>query len=236
MKKATSILLCIAFSIIYVSGFSQTKKVENLPKYYKEKLNFGFYLGINRADFIIHPVNYIIDTLLGVESTPKSGFNLGIIAEIRLHEYITFRFLPDLAFGERNIQYTFKQGTKSYTIDKKVESTFLDFPLNLKYRTKRLNNFSAYLVGGGRLSLDLASQKEVDTNKPGQEIVRLYKQDYAYEGGTGVEFYLPYFKFGIEAKLIVGVRNLLVKDATIYSQGINQLNSKLFLISFTFEG
>ncbi len=220
----------------FTISHGQTKKVENLPKYLKEPLNFGFYIGVNRADFVIHPVNYPIDTLLSIESVPKMGFNLGIIAELRLHDHVTLRFLPDLAFGERNLQYKLKTTQYGiYIVEKKVESTFIDFPLDIKYRTARINNFGAYLIGGGKYTIDLASQKGVQ-DKPGSEIVKLRSNDWAYEGGFGMDFYLPYFKFAIEGKLSVGIRDLLIKDSYVYSQGINKLNSKVFLFSFIFEG
>lgn len=202
----------------------------------KENLNFGFYLGVNWADFIIHPINYPIDTLLSVESEPKTGFNLGMVAELRLHDYVTIRFLPDLSFSERNLQYSLNSTQYGkYVVEKKVESTILDFPLNIKYRSQRVNNFGAYVIGGAKLTYDLASQKDVK-DKAGNEIVKLHRTDWAYEGGVGLDFYLPYFKFAIEGKLSVGIRDLLVKDAYVYSQGINKLNSKVFLISFIFEG
>ena len=231
--------LIIAFT--FLSGFgilsAQTEKIQNLPGYTSEVLNFGFYIGVNRTNFILHPVNFPIDTILVVESTPKFGFDLGIIAEVALHQYFTVRLVPELAFGERSIQYTFYSTSgKKYSIPKRVESTFINFPLDLKYRSKRINNWGVYVLGGGRYSVDLASQKDVKSNIPGQEIVKLNRKDWGYEGGVGIDFYLPFFKFGIEAKLTVGLKDLLIKDNTAFSNSINKLNSKIFLISFTFEG
>ena len=73
----------------------------------------------------------------------------------------------------------------------------------------------------------------VDIN---QQIVKLKRDDFSYEVGAGAEFYLQYFKFAIEGKLSIGTINLLIKDNTIYSNSIDKLNSKVFLISLTFEG
>jgi hypothetical protein len=209
----------------------------NLPKYYKEHLCFGFTIGVNRTNFIIHPASHFerFDSLKWVRSSPKLGFNLGIVSEIRLHEYITLRFVPNLSFAERNLQFYF-EGHDTIVRTKTIESTFLNFPLDLKLRSKRIKNFGAYILGGGGYSLDLASKRKVQNSTGTDAIVKLKRDDFSYEFGAGAEFYLEYFKFAIEGKMSIGTTNLLVKDNTIFSNSIDKLNSKIFLISITFEG
>ncbi|MCX6297413.1 MAG: porin family protein [Bacteroidetes bacterium] len=210
----------------------------NLPTYYNARIHFGFTIGVNRANFIIHPASHFerFDTLKSVESIPKFGFNLGIISELMLHKYVTLRFIPNLSFAERNLQYSFA-GFDTIVRKKTIESTFLNFPLDLKLRSKRVDNFGAYIVAGGGYSLDLASKrKTVTSTDPNEQIVKLKRDDFFYEVGAGAEFYLEYFKFAIEGKLSIGTNNLLIKDNTIYSNSVDKLNSKIFLISITFEG
>ena len=201
-------------------------------------MHFGFTIGVNRANFIIHPAPHFerFDTLKSVVSIPKYGFNLGIVSELMLHEYVTLRFIPNLSFAERNIQYSF-EGYDTIVRKKSIESTFLNFPLNLKLRSKRVNNFGAYILAGGGYNLDLASKRNtVTSTDQNEQIVKLIRDDFFYEVGAGAEFYLEYFKFAIEGKLSIGTKNLLIKDNTIYSNSIDKLNSKVFLISITFEG
>ncbi len=211
----------------------------NLTNYYNEVLHFGFTLGVNRTNFMITPVQHFerFDTLKWVRSSPKFGFNLGIVSELRLQKYITLRFVPNLSFAERNIQYYF-EGHDTVVRTKNIESTFLNFPLDLKLRSKRVKNFGAYILGGGGYSLDLASKRKVknESTDPNEQIVRLKRDDFSYEAGAGVEFYLEYFKFAIELKMSQGVKNLLLKDDTVFSRSIDKLNSRVFLISITFEG
>jgi hypothetical protein len=241
--------LCIAglFSLLALPAFAQkggtgTGGPQNRSEYYGDKLHFGFYLGVNRTNFIITTVNnwqtLAGDSLKTILSSPSTGFNLGIVSELRLHQYVTLRFLPDIAFGQRNLEYHFA-GQDTFDIVKKVESTFLDFPVNIKVRSKRFGNFAAYMLGGGKYTLDLASQKGVNNNglQLSEQVVKLNKHDFAVEAGAGVDFFLPYFKFGIEVKASMGMRNMLVPDSySILSTTIDRLNSKVFLVSFTFEG
>jgi len=221
----------------------------NLPNYYNEKLHFGFTLGINRTNFIIHPVDHFerFDTLKGVVSYPKLGFNLGIVSELRLHKYLTLRFVPNLSFAERNLQYDYTAPRfdtahvlvemTDYSKVKSIESTFLNFPIDLKLRSTRVKNFAAYVLVGAGYSLDLASKRKTkNSNDPNEQIVKLQRDDYSYEVGAGAEFFLQYFKFAIEGKMTLGTKNLIIKDNTIYSDAVDKLNSKIFLISLTFEG
>ncbi len=233
----------LKYSLVFVLVCSSLSSLAqdargNLPTYYKERIHFGFTIGVNRANFIIHPAPHFerFDSLKTVESVPKYGFNLGIISELMLHQYVTLRFIPNLSFAERNLQYYF-EGTDTILRKKSIESTFLNFPLDLKLRSKRVENFGAYILVGGSYSLDLASKRKATTSTdPNEQIVKLKRDDFGYEVGAGAEFYLEYFKFAIEGKLSIGTRNLLIKDNTIYSNSIDKLNSKVFLISLTFEG
>ncbi len=242
MKFRFSFLILLSFFSIAASAQQQPGTRGNLQTYYENKVNFGFYLGVNRTNFLITPVHDFQaaagDSLKSILSSPQTGFNLGIVSELRLQEYVTLRFLPDISFGERDLEYHFASVHDTFDIVKKIESTFIDFPLDFKVRSKRLGNFAAYMVGGGKYTLDLASQKDVNngTVTSAQQVVKLGKNDFGYEVGAGTDFFLPYFKFGLELKFSMGIKNLLIKDQTIYAQSLDRLNSKVFLISFTFEG
>lgn len=225
----------------------------NLAKFYKMKLHFGFALMYNQANFITHslknsalPDTIIDGTRLGVKTIyTKSdpGFALGIISDLRLHEYLRLRFTPNISFASRALEYTL-QSTKFDTTKiykKNVESTFLIFPLEVKLQSKRLDNFGAYVIGGGGYTLDLASKKKASSSGSGganqlDEAVKIMRDDYFYSVGLGTDFYLQYFKLGLELKFIHGTKNLLQKQNNIFSNSIEKVNSKMVIFSITFEG
>jgi hypothetical protein len=239
--KILGVLIASVFVFGDTSIYAQEEPrgIENLRTYDFEWLHFGFALGVNTTNFIITPVKdfYKLDSIMVVESDPAVGFNLGIIGEISLHKYVKLRFVPDLSFAQRRLEYQYGGINPSKWI-KKVESTFLDFPLDIKLKSKRVTNFGMYILGGGKYIIDLASQKEVDNSGllPAEQVIKLRKNDIAYSVGAGFDFYLPYFKFSVDLKLSVGIKNLLIKDGTIFSTPIDKLNSKVVLISFNFEG
>jgi hypothetical protein len=213
----------------------------NLPHYYEEKLNFGFLIGFNQAGFNFDPSTHFeqFDSLKTISVVPQPGFNLGIVSDYAFHRYVTLRFTPNIAFCGRTVNYLIQGARDSILYVKNIESTFLNFPVDLRLRSKRVKNFGAYVLAGGVYSLDLATKKNLSKEVSpvlSQQLVRLKRDDFYYEVGAGAEFYLMYFKFAIEAKMSFGTRNLLIKDNTIFSNSINSLNSRMFLISFTFEG
>jgi hypothetical protein len=226
------------FGIQGIAFAQKHPQIENLPKYDIRPYHFGFALCINKMDFAVHTVpNYIpLDSLCTIQSSPQWGFNIGIVSNLRLAEYADLRFVPTLSFGERILNYTMKlHDSVLFTDSKKIESTYIDFPLLLKYKSKRLNNFRAYVIGGFQYSLDLASQanKKIKVNQ--DYVVRLKENDFLYQFGVGFDFYTEYFKFSTELKMSYGLRDLLQHDNTIYTQGIDRLNSKIFQLSFLFE-
>lgn len=223
----------------------------NLPNFYKTKLHFGFTIAANISDFKLHTTknsnfpDTVIDAIhykvKSVYTTPAPGFALGIVADLRIHEYLRLRFTPSISFGSRSLQYTLQNNnhdtTKVYT--KSVESTFLIFPLEAKLQSKRLGNFSAYVIGGGGYALDLASNKRTAGVGDGNQLddaVKIKRDDFFYSIGAGTDFYLMYFKLGLEIKLINGTKNLLYKENSIFTKSVDQVNSRMVVFSITFEG
>ncbi len=241
MKSKLTILFVVIVLFANAQKAQELNSNGNLIHYYQRKLNFGFLIGFNQANFIVDPAVHFerFDSLKTVVCTPHPGFNLGIVSDYAFHKYVTLRFTPNIAFCERDLNYRIK-GKDDLLYIKKIESTFLNFPLDLKLRSKRVKNFGAYVLAGGAYNLDLASKKNLNKKDISpvlsEQLVKLKRDDFSYEVGAGTEFYLMYFKFAIEAKLSIGTKNLLIKENTIFSNSINKLNSKMFLISITFEG
>lgn len=196
-------------------------------------------LGFNQADYYVdrkdNPLDQ--DSLLSVNTTNQPGFNLGIVAAYHFTKNISVRFSPTLSFEDRALDYVFYAGPDSTdTYQKRVESTFIDFPIDFKFRVNRLRNIAPYAIAGIRYRLDMQSEKDVKNAVADEIIVKTEKNDFAVEFGGGLDFFLQYFKFGIELKMAVGMSNLLVPEDTQFSNPLESLRSRTFLISFTFEG
>ncbi len=238
MKTAVHIRFIIlpALVIILLSlpASAQQRRVLNLPKYDYHLLHFGITMGINNTDFRISRMPLLDSTLAVVESRPGGGFNLGILSDLRMGNYFNLRFIPQLSFTSRDLYYTFTDTSSknSHITKKTVESTFMDFPLDIKYKSVRVNNYRMYVLAGGKYSVDMASQSNVNRKK---ELVKLKSAEYGYEVGFGMDFYLEFFKFSTEVKVYQGLNDVIVHDNSFFSKPISSLETKTLLFSFTFE-
>ena len=235
-NKKYLIVLLLLFAV--TSSHAQRRKVLNLPKYDRTRVHFGFVLGLNVSKFRLDPVEdlRIVDTVYSIVPKGTSGLNLGIVSNLKLGEHWDFRFIPALAFTQRNLEYSMIYTDPKYaeeTIVKQVESTYLEFPFLLKFKSARIDNYRVYVLAGWKFAIDMVSQAKVLAKD--KEIIKLNKNDNGYEIGVGFDFYMTYFKFSPEIKMYNGVRNLLVQDQRRFSAPINSLYSKSFVISLLFE-
>ncbi len=207
-----------------------------MDDYDSAPLHFGFALGINTADFKIKRSGdfKFLDSLYTVNSDAQSGLNLGIITNLRLGNYFDFRFIPALSFASRNLEYNLViNGVEQKPILKKIESSFIDLPVEIKLKSERVHNYRFYVTGGGKYSIDLVSQEKVKNED--RQLVKLSKSDYGYQFGLGMDIYFELFKFSPEIKMYQGINNVLVSDDVIFARSLDRLSSRIFLISFNFE-
>jgi len=231
------VIALFSLSVSIQGANAQREVPENLETFLYRSYYFGFLLGFNSMDFVVHPekVIYPSDSLFTLNSYPDFGFQIGILANKRINNHVHLRLATVLAFGERTLNYRIRHADTSYVNTKQVESTFIEFPLSMKITSMRLNNFSAYVLGGTRYGIDLASQAK-KKEQTEDIIVKLLPNEFSFDLGVGFDFYLPYFKFGIELKRSFGVNDLLVREQNIFTNDIRKLNSKIYQLSFTFEG
>ncbi|NQU52836.1 MAG: PorT family protein [Bacteroidetes bacterium] len=217
-------------------------------------LHFGFILGINALDFRVINYNPIGENTnftaypsdgISAESYIRSdvaeivpGFTVGIVSSLRLTRDLNLRFLPGMSFGERKLLYNIPiedinvyVQTDYYTYS--VKSTFLDFPLLIKYKARRINNDRPYVIFGPAYRQDISRTAEED-------LVKLKSGGFYAEVGAGWDHYFPFFRFSVEAKFSFGLKNQLgdtpaATQRQYYAQSIKHLRSNIFTVSFLFE-
>jgi hypothetical protein len=227
-----SILFC-SFSIAY----GQKEKPKNASWYDEKTLHFGFSLGFNAMDFNIdrNQAYYDSTSLYPEVSNLNPGINIQIVTDLRPADHLDIRFLPGVSFGQRIVKY-YKNG-EIYNAQQRLESSFLEFPLLLKFKGDRLNNVRPYLIGGINYRYDLAAKKEFDDEKP--VYIRLVRPDVYYELGAGMDFYLTYFKLSVELKMSNGIGDVLVKEAAPghpeFYNVIDRMKSQIWVLAFHFE-
>jgi hypothetical protein len=243
-RKIIYIVFSLVFSLIHLSLSGQKQKPKNESWYDEKPIHFGFSLGFNAMDFNITPSQQYLETdsLYPEVTRLNPGINIQIVTDLRPAKYMDIRFLPGVSFGQRTIRY-YKNGVL-YNEQQKLESSFLEFPLLLKFKGDRLNNVRPYVIGGFNYRYDLAAKKEFDDEKPiyiriKKIYIRIKKPDLYYELGAGLDFYLPYFKLSVELKMSNGLTDILVKEVPPkhpeYVNAIEKMKSQIWVLSFHFE-
>jgi hypothetical protein len=229
-----------SFFILFFISFTQLRaQRENLQSFDDRYLHFGFLLSVNTSSFFLdfNPDFNYKDSLLSIDNVPQAGFNLALMSSLNPIKNLNIRFVPGLSFQDRGLSYTYRQPNDEIkTYLKRTESVWLQFPLLLKFRTNRAGNFAAYALFGGSLDVDMQSQKDVDENVAGKIVVKLEKTNYTVDAGGGMDFFLPYFKLGIEMKTCFGMKNLLIQENNQFTTPISKLRTRAFVFSVSFEG
>jgi len=236
-RRTYYIVLSAIFLLSNLNLYGQKQKPKNESWYDDKPLHFGFSLGFNTMDFNITPSQqyYQSDSLYPEVSKLNPGINIQIITDMRLSDHLDVRFLPGVSFGQRVIR--FYKNRVLVNDQQKLESSFLEFPLLLKYKGDRMNNVRPYVIGGLNYRYDLAGKKEFDDAKP--IYLRIKRPDLYYELGAGLDFYLTYFKLSVELKMSNGLGDVLIKEAAPghpqYYNAIEKIKSQIWVLAFHFE-
>ena len=135
-------------------GMFSKDPIINKENWNKQRVHWGYYLGFNSLDFKFDYLSVTEDIEVGT----TTGFNVGLIGNLRLTEYFDLRFEPGLYITQRNLTYPDLTDTGDRL--REVKSTYIHFPLLLKISTKRLNNFKPFVVFGVSTALNLSSNEE----------------------------------------------------------------------------
>ncbi|HEX8546323.1 MAG TPA: porin family protein [Cytophagaceae bacterium] len=215
----------------HLYGKDNNRIDKNLPEYDNKRLHYGFTIGLNATRFRPVQSEYYFtetDTVAKIEGVRTPGFSLGFILNLKLADFVDLRLLPTVAFYQRDVNFTFQEGKKS---TQTTESTFIEFPLLLKYKSQRRGNLRVYVLGGIKAGIEAGAKKK---EKKETEL-RTNNKDFAIDYGVGFDIYYPLFKFSPEIRVSHGLANMLNRDPNIFSQSLKSLNSHTITLYLHFN-
>lgn len=233
------VLLCTTQTITAQFNENPVPNKENEDKKF---LNYGYFLGFNQYDFKFDyqddlgfdPTGKDLTNILVVKSV---GFNVGLIGEMRLNEFLDLRIEPGLHYSSRTIGFPGFEQNEIKDAIREVKSTYINFPLLLKASTRRIGNWKPFVIGGGSMSLNLGSNEtSLDDNFAGT--FRMTKWVYNYELGFGIDFYLEYFKFSPSIRGVFALTDELIRDNdpnSPWTGNIDAMRTRGIFVNFTFE-
>ena len=239
MKKILVIICCIfTLQPAYSQLFTKNKVFNDASggngQIDNDLLTWGYYLGFNSYDF---KFTYNANAEAIVRK-PATGFNVGLVGDVKINDYMNLRLEPGIFFSTRTLEYPESYGlTNPVDRAREIKSSYVHVPLLLKIGTKRINNFKPFIVGGFSTSLNLSSNESNPDDNSNQQF-RMKRTTYYYELGFGVDFYLYYFKFTPSIRGVFALNDELVRDVdpnSPWTSNIQKMQSRGIFINFTFQ-
>ncbi|MBX2901267.1 MAG: PorT family protein [Cyclobacteriaceae bacterium] len=206
---------------------------QNNPNYDERLISYGFMIGLHTTAYQVKYaprfVTQQFDTVHSVMPQFSPGFSLGFLVNYRAHEFLDVRIMPKAGFYTHRLQYNY---TNETTREQFVETTHIEVPLLVKYKSMRRGNVRMYMIGGITPGIELSGKNDIQSSSA---VLDIRKNNLQLEGGIGFDFYFPLFKFSQEIRFARGIVNVLGPEASIYSDPIQRLNTNTIAVYFIFQ-
>jgi len=229
---------------------AQERKVQNKPYIDLRPLHLGILVGMNLQDIELENVGP--QAILQEDGTTKmqtivcdddkwnAGFSVGVLADLRLSQHLNLRFTPAMHFGAKHLTfYNMSEQTPEGRLIEQTQdmkSTYISFPVGLKFSAERWNNYRPYVIAGVNELVNLTSKN--------QDFLQLKRTDTMFEIGLGCDLYLPFFKLIPELKFCYSLTSALdtnhaneLQDTNkrLYANAVRSGQTKMIVLTFYFE-
>ena len=234
-----------SFLIIMVSA-AQDRKVENKPYIDLRQFHFGVLVGTHLQDIeflnvgpqlIEQEDGTRVEKLISCDQDRwDTGFNVGVLGELRLNTNFQLRIAPAMYFGTRHI--SFYNHTDELTIQEvqTMKTAYISSAVDLIFAAPRFNNHRPYVMAGINPMINLSGKDN--------DYLKLKRYDVFAELGIGCDFYLPFFKLRPELKFLYSLTNSLDTDHVnhlknremiMYTNSVSKARTKIIALTFYFE-
>ena len=204
---------------------------KHLERYDDKPIHYGFFFAapITRFNVTYSPAFLTADSARRIYSPNIPAFRVGLVVNAYLNDRFDLRLTPSVSLFSREVHYDYPGGT---SVIETRESTWIDFPLLLKYKSERRNNTRMYLLAGGTFSIESnVRRKELQ----GVSKLSTGTMDFSIEYGIGLEQFFEYFKFAPELRFSHGLVNLFNPTNNAAGIGISKLTSHTVTLYLYFE-
>lgn len=241
MKKISHIIILLAVAL---SGMlsradaqSLNDKLMNRPYADLRRWHLGFSVGLHTQDLSFTHNGFTTpegENWWVEQPSFQPGFNVSALFDLRLNDYFNVRFSPGIMFGNRDVRM--REEHTGEELKQNIKSTYLMFPVDLKFSAVRYRNARPYLIGG--------VMPMVNVTRKGGDYLQLKAADFMLTVGFGCDFYLPYFKFIPEVKFCFGLVDVINHDRPDLeddpgrlkiTQSLKKATSSMVVFTFYFE-
>ncbi|MDQ6482147.1 porin family protein [Dyadobacter sp. LHD-138] len=226
----------IIIGILFLCVISQEVKAQGQGyvrrhlEYYDDKpIHYGILFAMPLAKYNIRRSEaFASDTAYLIQSPLKGAFRMGFIINAYLNERFDIRTTPSVSLYEREVKYSYPN-----SVDKtdKRESTWLEIPLLVKYKSKRRVNTRMYMIAGVTMGIETnVKRSRGGTGSNGR--LDTQTSDFTLDYGVGYERFFEFFKFSPELRFSHGLKNVFQGAP---SSGISRLTSHTVTLYLNFE-
>jgi hypothetical protein len=230
-KQKTSFLLLASLLIIsqfvQAQGFGYVRK--HLERYDDKIIHYGFFFAAPTTRFTVQYSDAFMakDSATRIYGPGSTGFRVGFVMNTLLNDRFDLRVTPAVSLYNRAVHYDYPGGTQRVEVR---ESTWLEIPVLLKFKSERRVNSRMYLLAGGTFGIETNVRK---AQSAGQ--VRTNTTDFTVDYGVGFEQFFEFFKFAPELRFSHGLTNIYQPGTKGTSPGIGRLTTHTVTLYLTFE-
>ena len=203
------------------------------PNYDERKFTYGFVIGLHTSAYQVKYSDEFVtpkfDSVHSVRPLFSAGFSLGFLINYRISEFVDLRLMPKASFYDHKLTYTYVDESQNQQL---VETTMVELPLLIKYKSMRRGNVRMYMLGGFTPGIEASGKNDVQSVSANLDIK---KTNLSLDAGIGFDFYFPLFKFSQEIRFSRGISNMLGPDSSVFSEPIKRLNTNTISVYFIFQ-
>ena len=216
----------------------------NNPEYDRRKITYGFSIGIHTSAYQVkYSEKFIadqLDTLTSIDPPFVPGFSLGFLVNYRLHDMLDIRIMPKAGFYTHELTYRYltsrdldlrQEGIQKFKTQI-FETTMVEIPVLIKYKSMRRGNVRMYMVGGVTPALEASGKKDVQSSSSNFTIT---KGNLSLDAGMGFDLYFPLFKLSPEIRFSKGIVNILGKESSSFKEPLISMNTNTISVYFIFQ-
>jgi hypothetical protein len=230
--------VAVLFILLAASGSAHAQKFKwakkNNPNYDSRRLTYGFLIGLHTSAYRIQYADKFVsrsfDSLYAVDPEWSTGFSLGFIVNYRLTDFLDLRLTPEVAFYEHRLKYSYTDKEPAH--EELVETTMVEFPILLKYKSERRGNVRMYMVGGVKPGIEASGKKDLENVTSSLEVKGA---NLNLDLGFGFDLYYPLFKFSPEIRFSKGIMNVLDNTNNPYGQPLKRISTNTITVYLLFQ-
>jgi hypothetical protein len=231
-----SVFFCL--SLVCNAQWKSRWVEKNNPNYDDRKLTYGFLIGIHTSSYQLKYSDLFVtpkfDTLYAVEPKWSPGFSLGFIVNYKLEHFFDLRITPKVAFYEHRLTYLYTNIApgEPRSQEQVVETTVVELPILLKYKSERRGNIRMYMIGGVKPGIEASGKNKI---KNATSELEVKGASLNLDFGFGFDMYYPLFKFSPEIRFSKGLTDMLDNRRNQYGQPIDRLNTNTITVYLLFQ-